>query len=61
MSIIEFPPGQTSFNLSIELVNDDICDDPGESFTLRLESTDSNVLVGDIGNTTVVINDDDGM
>ena len=61
LSTIEFPRGQTSVHLSIELVDDDICDDMEEMFTLRLESSDFNVLVGDIGNTTVTINDDDGM
>ena len=53
---VEFPAGSTITSLSIMIVNDGVTEDV-ENFTLIINS--SSVTIGDPGQTTVTIMDDD--
>ena len=59
---VVFPIGQTRASLNIPITNDSILE-KNEIFILIIinSSLPSNVLIGDHGNTTVTIVDDDGM
>ena len=59
---VVFPIGQTRASLHLTIHNDSILE-KNETFILIINSSSlpSNVLIGDPGNTTVTIVDDDGM
>ena len=59
---IKFPVGVTHVPLNVTIVNDNILEN-NETFNLTINSSSlpGNVRVGDPGQATVIIRDDDGM
>ena len=59
---ITFPVGETHFLLNVTIVNDNVLEN-NETFNLTINSFSlpDNVKVGDPGQATVIIKDDDGM
>ena len=59
---IKFPVEVTRFPLNVTIVNDNILEN-NETFNVTINSSSlpSNVRVGDPGQATVIIRDDDGM
>jgi len=55
---LDFVPGQTSSNMAIQLINDQVVELP-ESFSLVLTNATGGALLGAITNATVLIADDD--
>ena len=55
---ITFPAGVTSVSFGV-LINDDNLLEDDEEFTLTINPSDDHCLVGDPGNATVAILDDD--
>ncbi|MBM4223966.1 MAG: hypothetical protein FJ167_04070, partial [Gammaproteobacteria bacterium] len=55
---LDFLPGQTSGNIIIQLINDQVVELP-ESFSLVLTNATGGALLGAITNATVLITDDD--
>ena len=59
---ITFPMGETRFLLNVTIVNDNILEN-NETFNLTINpsSLPGNIKVGNPGQATVIIRDDDGM